>query len=91
MNQEPREAPLRLQTVDGEKTAEGKLVDSLLDSRNYEVKELKGENERAELQGDSFEIPDGGSRSVEFFLQVKYGPEGKESNLEAKKVITFYG
>jgi YidC/Oxa1 family membrane protein insertase len=91
VNQEPGEAPLRLRIVDGEKTAEGKLVDFLLDTRHYEVKELRGENERVDLQGDSLEIPEKGSRSVEFFLQVKYGPEGKASNLEAKKVITFYG
>lgn len=90
LNQEPREAPLRLQTVDGEKTAEGRLVDSLLDTRNYEIKELRGENERTELQGDSFDIPAGGSKSVEFSLQVKYGPEGKASNLDVRKVITFY-
>jgi YidC/Oxa1 family membrane protein insertase len=57
VNQEQREAPLRLRTVDGEKTAEGRLVDSLLDTRNYEVKELKGENERTDLQGASFDIP----------------------------------
>jgi YidC/Oxa1 family membrane protein insertase len=87
---EAREAPLRLQTVDGEKTDEGKLVDSLLGSRRYEIRELKGENESTELQTDTFDIPAGGSRSVEFVLQVKYGPEGKESNLEARKVITFY-
>lgn len=89
-NLEPKEAPLRLQTVDGEKTAEGRLVDVLLDSRNYEVKELKGENERAELQADNFDIPAGGSRSIEFSLHLKYGPEGKENNLEARKIITFY-
>jgi YidC/Oxa1 family membrane protein insertase len=87
---EPREAPLRLQLVDGEKTAEGKLIDSLLGSRHYEVKELRGENERTDLQTDIFDIPAGGSRSVEFLMQVKYGAEGKERNLEARKVITFY-
>jgi YidC/Oxa1 family membrane protein insertase len=90
VNQEPREAPLRLQLVDGEKTVEGRLVDSLLDTRHYEVKELKGESERTDLQGDNLDIPEGGSRSVEFSLQVKYGPEGKASTLDAKKVITFY-
>jgi YidC/Oxa1 family membrane protein insertase len=89
-NQEPREAPLRLQTVDGEKTTEGRLIDSLLDSRHYEIKELKGENERADLQGDGFDIPAGGSRSIEFSLQVKYGPEDKKNNLDVRKVITFY-
>jgi YidC/Oxa1 family membrane protein insertase len=90
LNQEPREAPLRLQVIDGEKTAEGRLVDYLLDSRNYQINELKGEVERTELQGDSFDIPEGQSRSVEFFLQVKYNAEGKESNLEVRKIITFY-
>lgn len=90
VNQEPREAPLRLQTVDGEKTAEGRLLDSLLDTRHYELKELRGESESTDLQGDSFEIPAGGSRSIEFSLQVKYGPEGKASTLDVKKVITFY-
>jgi YidC/Oxa1 family membrane protein insertase len=91
VNQEDaREAPLRLQTIDGEKSDEGKLLDSLLGYRNYEVKEFRGENDKTELQTDVFDIPAGGSRSVEFVLQVKYGPEGKESNLEARKVITFY-
>jgi YidC/Oxa1 family membrane protein insertase len=89
-NQEPSEAPLRLQTLDGEKTAEGKLVDSLLNSRRYEIKEFISENEKRELQNDNFDIPEGGSRSIEFFLQVKYGPEGNTRNLEARKVITFY-
>ena len=90
VKQEPREAPLRLQTVDGEKTPEGGVIDSLLDTRHYEIKEFRSENERTEIQSDNFDIPAGGSRSVEFSLQVKYGPEGKSSSLEAKKVITFY-
>jgi YidC/Oxa1 family membrane protein insertase len=87
---DPREAPLLLQTADKEKTAESKLLDSLLGSRHYEVREFKGENERTDLPGDNVEIPQGGSRSVEFLMQVKYGSEGKERNLEARKVITFY-
>jgi YidC/Oxa1 family membrane protein insertase len=82
VNQQPREAPLRLQTVDGEQTAEGKLVDSLLDTRHYEIKEFRNENEKPEIQG--------GSRSLEFSLQVKFGPEGKASTLDVKKVMTFY-
>lgn len=90
LSQEPREAPLRLQTVDGDKTADGKLVDSLLDSRHYEIKELKGENERIDLQGDALDIPGGGSRSIEFSLQVNYGLDDKKSSLDVKKVITFY-
>lgn len=90
MNQELPESPLRLHTVDGEKTAEGKLVDFLLDSRNYEVRELKGENERTELPGDNLDIPKGESRSIEFSMFTKYGPEGKGSDLEARKIITFY-
>ena len=45
-NQEPSEAPLRLQTLDGEKTAEDRLVDSLLNSRRYE-KELSVTRERS--------------------------------------------
>jgi YidC/Oxa1 family membrane protein insertase len=45
---DPREAPLRLSLVDGEKSDEGKLVDSLLGSRNYEVKELRSENEKTD-------------------------------------------
>ena len=90
VNQEGwREAPLLLQTA-GEKTAEGSLVDSLLGSRHYEIRELKGENERTELPSDNFDIPQGGSRSVEFLMQVKYGAEGKERTLDARKVITFY-
>src|SRR5215213_10402663 len=89
-NQEPREAPLRLQTVDGDKSAEERFADFLLDSRNYEVKELKGQDTREDLQGDNFDVPAGGTRSLEFSLRVNYGPEGKES-LEATKVITFYG
>jgi YidC/Oxa1 family membrane protein insertase len=90
VKQEPREAPLRIQTVDGEKTAEGKLVDLLLDTRNYQVRELNEKNESIELQGDNFEIPSGKTRTLEFLLQVKYGPAGTEGNLEARKVITFY-
>ena len=90
VNQEPREAPLLLQTVDGDKNAEAGFANFLLDSRNYEVKELKGQDAREDLQGDNFDIPAGGSRSLEFSLRVSYGPEGKES-LEATKVITFYG
>jgi YidC/Oxa1 family membrane protein insertase len=90
VNQEPREAPLLLRTVDGDKSAEERLADFLLDSRNYEIKELKGQDTREDLQGDNFDIPAGGSRSLEFSLRVNYGPEGKES-LEATKVITFYG
>ncbi len=90
LNQEPREAPLRLQTIDGDKSAEERFADSLLDSRNYEVKELKGQDTREDLQGDTFEIPAGGTRTLEFSLRVNYGPEGKES-LEATKIITFYG
>ncbi len=89
VNQEVREAPLRLQTVDGDKSAEGRLVDLLLDSRNYEVKELKGQDTREDVQSDNFDIPAGASRSIEFSLRVNYGPEGKES-LEVSKVITFY-
>jgi YidC/Oxa1 family membrane protein insertase len=89
-NQEEREAPLRLQTTEGEKTPQGRLLDYLLDSRHYEIKELKNESERVELQSDSFDIPADGSKSIEFSLQVRYGFEGKESNLEARKVITFY-
>lgn len=89
VNQEAREAPLRLQITDGDKSAEGRMVDLLLDSRNYEVKELKGQDAREQLQSDNFDIPAGGSRSLEFSLRVNYGPEGKES-LEATKVITFY-
>jgi YidC/Oxa1 family membrane protein insertase len=89
VNQEFREAPLRLQTVDGDKIAEERFADFLLDSRNYEVKELKGQDTREDLQGDNFDIPAGGTRSLEFSLRVNYGPEGKES-LEATKVITFY-
>lgn len=90
VNQEGwREAPLLLQTA-GEKTEDGSVVDALLGSRYYEIKELKGESERTELQTDTLEIPQGGSRSVEFLMQVKYGAEGKESNLEARKVVTFY-
>ena len=84
-----REAPLLLQTA-GEKTTEGKIADALLSSRHYEIRELKGENERTELPAGDFDIPQGGSRSVEFLMQVKYGAEGKESTLEARKVITFY-
>ena len=87
---DPREAPLLLQTADKEKTAESKLLDSLLGSRHYEVRELKGENERTDLPGDNVEIPQGGSRSVEFLMQVKYGSEGKERTLEARKILTFY-
>jgi YidC/Oxa1 family membrane protein insertase len=90
VNQERREAPLRIQTVDGEKTVEGRLTDSLLDSRNYEVKEINDKNESAELQGDTFDVPQGKTRSLEFLLKVKSGPLGKESNLEARKIITFY-
>ena len=89
VNQEAREAPLRLQIIDGDKSAEGRMVDLLLDSRNYEVKELKGQDAREQLQSDNFDIPAVGSRSLEFSLRVNYGPEGKES-LEATKVITFY-
>jgi YidC/Oxa1 family membrane protein insertase len=90
VNRVPREAPLRVRTVDGEKTDDGRLVDFLLDSRNYEIKEVNDKNEGAELQSDFFEVPQGKTRSVEFFLKVKYGAAGKESNLEARKVITFY-
>src|ERR1044071_10233359 len=89
VNQDPSESPLRLQTVDGDKTAEGKLVDSLLDTRHYEIKELRGENERTELQGDSFDIPEGGSRSVEFSLQLKYGPEGRRVISMLKRSLLF--
>ena len=90
MNQEPREAPLLIQTVDGDKSAEERFADYLLDSRNYEVKELKEQGAREDLQGDNFDIPAGGSRSLVFSLRVNYGPEGKES-LDVTKVITFYG
>ena len=79
VNQEPREVPLRLQTVDGDKNAEEGFANFLLDSRNYEVKELKAQDAREDLQGDNFDIPAGGSRSLEFSLRVSYGPEGKES------------
>jgi len=89
VKQEPREAPLRLQTVDGDKSDAGRLVDFLLDSRHYVVKELKGQDAREDLQGDNFDIPAGGSRSLEFSLNVNYGPEGKES-LKVSKTITFY-
>ncbi|HEY0377818.1 MAG TPA: YidC/Oxa1 family insertase periplasmic-domain containing protein [Pyrinomonadaceae bacterium] len=65
------------------------MVDFLLDSRHYAVKELKGQDAREELQGDNFDVPAGGSRSIEFSLRLNYGPEGKES-LEATKVLTFY-
>jgi YidC/Oxa1 family membrane protein insertase len=86
VNQEPREAPLRLQTVDGDKSDDGRLVDFLLDSRHYEVKD---QDKGADLQGDDFNVPAGGSRSIAFSLQLKYGPDGKE-NLDVTKVITFY-
>lgn len=89
VNQEVPEAPLRIQTIDGDKSAEGRFVDLLLGSRNYEVKELKAQDTREDLQADNFDIPAGGSRSIEFSLRVNYGPEGKES-LEATKIITFY-
>ncbi|HWS99261.1 MAG TPA: YidC/Oxa1 family insertase periplasmic-domain containing protein [Pyrinomonadaceae bacterium] len=89
VKQVPREAPLRLQTVDGDKSAEGKMADFLLDSRHYVVKELKGQGAAEDLQSDTFEIPAGGSRSIEFSLNVSYGPEGKES-LRVSKIITFY-
>jgi YidC/Oxa1 family membrane protein insertase len=90
VNQEEREAPFRLHTIDGEKTPEGRLLDFLLDSRHYEIKELKAENERVDLQNDSFDIPAGGSKSIEFSLQVKYSFEGKEKFLDARKVLTFF-
>jgi YidC/Oxa1 family membrane protein insertase len=90
INREPREAPLRIQTVDGAMTSDGKLVDFLLDSRNYSVAEINDKNESAELQSDNFDIQEGKTRSLEFYLKVKYGPAGKESNLEARKIITFY-
>ena len=82
------EAPLRLQVVDGEKTDERNF---LLDSRNYEVKEFKSESEKAEVQDNQIlDIPAGGSRSIEFDLQVEYGPEDKKTKLAVKKIITFY-
>jgi YidC/Oxa1 family membrane protein insertase len=87
---ELREAPLRIQTVDGATSPDAKLIDFLLDSRNYSIKEITDKNESVELQNDSFDIPEGKTRSLEFSLKVKYGPAGKESNLEARKVITFY-
>lgn len=82
------EAPLRLQVVDGEKTDERNF---LLDSRNYEVREFKSENEKTDLQDNQvLDIPAGGSRSVEFQLQVEYGPDDKKTKLAVRKVITFY-
>jgi YidC/Oxa1 family membrane protein insertase len=94
LGQEPREAPLRLQTADGDKSDAGRLVDSLLDSRHYEVKEFKGKDASGQditeaLPSNEFDVPAGGSRSIEFSLQIGYGPEGKES-LTVSKIITFY-
>jgi YidC/Oxa1 family membrane protein insertase len=89
LNQEPREAPLRLQIVDADKSPEERLANFLLDSRNYEVKEVTGQDTRREFQGDNLDIPAGGSRTLEFYLRANYGPEGNE-RLEATKIITFY-
>jgi YidC/Oxa1 family membrane protein insertase len=86
----PREAPLRLQTVDGEKTPEGKFTDFLLDSRNYEVKDLTVGNEKIDLQSNELKIPAGLSGKIVFALNVEYGPENGKTKLEATKVLTFY-
>jgi YidC/Oxa1 family membrane protein insertase len=57
LKREPREAPLLLHTVDGDKT-----VDALLASRNYQVN-ANG------LEGDTLNIAAGESKSIEFVLQ----------------------
>ena len=55
LKREPREAPLRLQTVDGDKT-----VDALLASRNYQINGV---------EGDLLNVAPGESKSIEFVLQ----------------------
>lgn len=55
LKREPREAPLRLQTVDGDK-----IVDALLASRNYQINGL---------EGDTLIVAPGESKSIEFVLQ----------------------
>jgi YidC/Oxa1 family membrane protein insertase len=57
LKRETREAPLRLQTVDGDKT-----VDALLASRNYQIN-------ASGLEGDNLNIAAGESKSIEFVLQ----------------------
>jgi YidC/Oxa1 family membrane protein insertase len=89
VEQEALEAPLRLQLTEADKSDEERLANLLLDSRYYEVKEVKGQDKGEVLQGDSFDIPAGGTRTLEFSLRVNYGAEGKET-LEAIKAITFY-
>lgn len=81
------ESPLRLQVVEGEKVEER---NALLDSRIYDVREVKSESERADLQDkENINIP-AGSKSIEFLMQVEYESDGKKTKLEARKVITFY-
>lgn len=55
LKREPREAPLRLQTVDGDKN-----IDALLASRNYQI---------SNLEGDSINVAPGESKSIEFVLR----------------------
>ena len=73
-----REAPLQLQ-ID-EKTVDDKLVNALLDSRNYRVNVIGSDT------GDEINLRPGEVKQIEFVLDYK----SNETNLYAKKTITFH-